>query len=289
MKVLLTGARGMLGGALQASRPEAVTCVGVDVDEMDVTDPGAVTAVVTAERPHVILNCAAYTAVDACEDHEDEALAVNGTAVGHVGRAARGIGAGVLHVSTDYVFDGALEPPATYDVDDPVSPISAYGRTKLAGERALHEATDSHWIVRTQWLYGPGGSNFVETMLGLAAERDSLAVVDDQVGSPTSVDSIAPFLWRMILERVPYGTYHLTNAGECSWYDFAAEIFRRAGVAIDLRRTDSATFVRPAPRPARAVLDNGRIRAELGEVPEPWTSALGRYMERRAAAGAGRT
>ncbi len=191
----------------------------------------------------------------------------------------------MLHVSTDYVFDGLIPAPGEYSEEDAVNPLSAYGRTKLAGERAVREALAEHWIVRTQWLYGLKGRNFVETMLRLGAERDTLGIVDDQVGCPTSTHALAPLLWRFLLARPSFGTYHATNAGACSWYEFAREIFRLAGIDVTVQATSSDQLDRPAPRPTRSVLDNARLREALGAAAGPWQASLADYLERRTATG----
>jgi dTDP-4-dehydrorhamnose reductase len=186
MRVLVTGSGGMLGFALRDSLPPGFTFLPADLPQVDVTDPASVAQAVREGLPEVVLNAAAYTDVDGCESHEPEALAVNGTGAGHVAAACAAAGIPLLHVSTDYVFDGRIPPPGEYAEDDATRPLSAYGRTKLAGEQAVAASGARHWIVRTQWLYGLRGRNFVETMLRLAGERDRLAVVDDQFGSPTA-------------------------------------------------------------------------------------------------------
>ena len=286
MRVLVTGADGMLGFALADSVPAGVELIGTDVGTLDITDAAAVAAAVEEHAPRAVLNAAAYTNVDGCESHEAEALAVNGLGAGNLAAACAAAGIPLLHVSTDYVFDGRIPAPGEYGEDDAVGPLSAYGRTKLAGEQAIAAALPEHWIVRTQWLYGLHGPNFVETMLRLAGERDRLAVVDDQVGSPTSTHSLAPLLWKVLLERPPFGIYHATNAGHCSWHGFAVEIFRQAGVTITVDSMSSDQLDRPAPRPARSVLSNARLRAALGDSPGPWQDALKDYLRRRSAVGA---
>lgn len=286
MRVLVTGADGMLGFALADSVPSDVELIGTDLSNLDITDADAVSAAVAAQAPDAVLNAAAYTNVDGCEEHEAEALAVNGAGAGNLARACAAAGIPLLHVSTDYVFDGRIPEPGEYGEDDGVGPLSAYGRTKLAGEQAITEALPAHWIVRTQWLYGLRGPNFVETMLRLAGERDRLSVVDDQVGSPTSTHSLAPVLWQVLQRRPAHGVYHCTNAGHCSWHGFAREIFRQAGVEIEVDALGSDQLDRPAPRPARSVLSNARLRAALGASPGPWQEALGDYLRRRSAVGA---
>jgi dTDP-4-dehydrorhamnose reductase len=281
MRVLVTGSAGMLGAALRESCPSGVSLLGADLPETDVTDAAAVQRAFARERPDAVLHGAAYTNVDGCESHEAEALAVNGAGAGHVADACARAGVPLLHVSTDYVFDGRIPAPGEYSESDPVGPLSAYGRTKLAGEQAVAARCERHWIVRTQWLYGLGGRNFVDTMLALAAEKPFLAVVDDQVGSPTSTHDLAPLLWRFVQRRPPWGVWHATNAGSTSWHGFAAEIFRQAGVTVDLRRQSSRDLQRPAPRPARSVLNNARLRGFFGAGLPPWQEGLSGYLERR--------
>jgi dTDP-4-dehydrorhamnose reductase len=283
MRVLVTGSGGMLGFALRESLPPGSTLLEADLPDVDVTDPASVARAVRVGQPDAVLNAAAYTDVDGCESHEAEALSVNGPGAGHVAEACAAAGIPLLHVSTDYVFDGRIPAPGEYAEDDETGPLSAYGRTKLAGERAVAASGADAWIVRTQWLYGLHGRNFVETMLRLAAERDRLAVVDDQVGSPTCTHDLAPVLWRILERRPPFGVYHASSSGSCSWHDFAAEIFRQAAVTVELARMRSADLDRPAPRPARSVLDNARLRAALGAGLGPWQQGLARYLARRAA------
>ncbi len=281
MRVLVTGSAGMLGHALRESLPAGWTMLDADLPAVDITDPASVAAAFRAARPQAAINGAAFTDVDGCESRRSEALAVNGTGAGHVAAACRAAGIPLLHVSTDYVFDGKIPPPGEYAEDDATGPLSVYGATKLAGERAVAAALPEHWIVRTQWLYGLHGRNFVETMLRLAAEKPFLAVVDDQVGAPTSTHGLAPLLWELLARRPAHGIYHASHAGSCSWHDFAAEIFRQAGRTVDLRRMPSAQLDRPAPRPARSVLSGAKLRAALGRGLPDWRVGLTDYLARR--------
>lgn len=276
----------MLGHALRESCPADVEMVGVDLPEVDITDPNSIERVLTEYSANAAINAAAYTDVDGCENHEAEALAVNGAGAGIVAAACAKLGIPVLQVSTDYVFDGKIPAPGVYTEEDRTGPLSAYGRTKLAGERAVADACPQHWIVRTQWLYGLHGKNFVETMLRLAAERDSLSVVDDQFGSPTSTHDLAPMLWKIVLRRPPHGIYHASSSGSCSWHEFAAEIFRQTGSSIKLTRMDSTSLDRPAPRPARGVLGGAKLVAALGAEMPSWQESLRRYLAKREIAGA---
>jgi dTDP-4-dehydrorhamnose reductase len=213
--------------------------------QLDVTDRDAVRAAITGDD--VVINCAAWTDVDGAEEHEQEALRINCAGARNLAEAA----GRVIYVSTDYVFDGTKREP--YLESDPVNPQTAYGRTKLAGERATAEANPRHHIVRTSWLFGPGGPNFVETILRLTRERDSLRVVDDQVGKPTYTGHLAPELLELATSE-KYGIHHRAGAGECSWFEFALEIVERAGLDCSVEPCTTAEFPRPAPRPAYSVL-----------------------------------
>ena len=282
MRILITGAAGMLGRAVAA----AAKRLGHDVvaltrAELNITDSDNVRRVLSAAEPEAVVNCAAWTDVDGAELSEARALRVNGDGAGHVARAAADVGARVVHVSTDYVFDGTGRQP--WIESDPVGPLQAYGRTKLAGERAVAAATDWHAIVRTAWLFGGGGPNFVETMLRLAGDRDEVSVVTDQIGRPTWTGHLAAALVEMAERRGDVGVFHATGAGECSWNEFALEIFARAGVACRVLPTTSDRFARPARRPAYSVLGTER---EPPVVLPPWQHGLQAYLEERAAVAA---
>jgi dTDP-4-dehydrorhamnose reductase len=275
MRWLITGARGQLGsdlvGLLEQS-PEDVRAVGSA--ELDVTDSAAVEAAVADFAPDVIVNAAAYTAVDAAETDEERAYAVNATAPGFLAASAARHGARLIHVSTDYVFAGDAESP--YPVDAPPAPQSAYGRTKLAGELAVGAmAPDTGYVVRTAWVYGATGGNFVKTMARLEKSNETVSVVDDQRGSPTYAADLAAGLIELGRSAAPAGTYHYTNSGDTTWYGFTQAIF--AGIGADPARvlpTDSAAFVRPAPRPAYSVL-SGTAWLEAGlSAPRSWHEAL---------------
>lgn len=270
-RYLVTGAGGMLGQDLQtALHGREVTAL--TRSDLDVTDRDAVLAAVTGHD--VVINAAAYTNVDGAETHEDEALAINGRGVENLAIAARESGATLLTVSTDYVFDGAGDRP--YPEDAPRNPLNAYGRTKAAGEElAIAAHPDGAYIVRTAWLYGSGGPNFAATMLSLAASNPTVSVIDDQLGQPTWTHDLAVRLVELADSDAPAGIYHGTNAGETSWFGFARAIFEVAG--LDPERvlpTDSASFVRPAPRPAYSVLGHqGWSRAGLPPLRD-WRVAL---------------
>jgi dTDP-4-dehydrorhamnose reductase len=236
--------------------------------------------IVAAAAPEAVINCAASTDVDGAEADEEGALRVNGEGAGHAAAAAEGAGASVVYISSEYVFDGRKGEP--YVESDPVAPLSAYARTKLAGERATAEANPRHQIVRTQWLFGVGGQNFVETMLRLGAERDEVTVVDDQVGCPTYTGHLAAGLVQL-LDNDRTGVIHLAAGGQCSWFEFAQAIFERAGVDCRVQRGTTAELARPAPRPAHAVL-----RTEHPDVPTlpTWDVGLDRYLTTREVARA---
>jgi len=255
-RVLITGAHGMLGArVVEAAREAGHEVLAPGRAACDLASAPSVRAAVEGHRPDVVINCAAWTDVDGAEEHEAEALAVNGTGAGELAGAARAAGARVVHLSTDYVFDGAKREPWTED--DPVAPLGAYGRTKFAGERAVAAACPDHAIVRTAWLFGAGGRNFVDTMLALGAEREEVAVVTDQVGSPTWTGHLAPALVALAADTAT-GLFHVAGAGKCSWHELCVEAFRVAGLATRVEETTSARFTRPAPRPAYSVLASER-------------------------------
>jgi dTDP-4-dehydrorhamnose reductase len=275
MRLLVTGAAGMLGHDVTAAAARA----GHEVTplprrELDVRDAAATRAILAAERPDAVLNCAAWTDVDGAEANEREATEINGAGAGNVAAAAAAAGAFCVHVSTDYVFDGTATSP--YVESSPTGPMSAYGRSKLAGEIAVaNGAPDGHAIVRSSWLFGEHGGNFVATILRLASERDALTVVDDQVGCPTFTGHLATALVEIAEQRLT-GIRHVAGAGECSWYDLAAAAFAATGASVDLSRGRTADLDRPAPRPAYSVL-----RSEHPDTPvlPPWQDGLNAYLE----------
>ncbi len=243
--------------------------------DLDVTDAAAVAARLERDRPDVVINCAAWTDVDGAEAAEDQAMAVNGTGAGNVAAAAAAVGAKVVYVSTDYVFDGQTDSPYV-EVDQP-APQSAYGRTKLAGEEATTAANRRQYIVRSSWLFGIGGRNFVETMLQLAADHGEVLVVRDQIGSPTYTWHLASGIVRLI-EGTAYGIHHMAAEGACSWYDFAREIFDQAKVECNVLSATTDMLARPAPRPAYSALDTQRDAAIL--LPS-WRDGLAGYLAQR--------
>ncbi|MFI9485493.1 dTDP-4-dehydrorhamnose reductase [Promicromonospora sp. NPDC052451] len=271
---LVVGAAGMLGQDVLAAATRAGHEVsGAGRAELDVTDAVAVRGAVAGYD--VVVNCAAWTAVDAAEEHEAEAFAVNATAAAHLARAAAAAGARLVHVSTDYVFDGVATEP--YPEDAPVAPRSAYGRTKAAGEWAVRAEAPDAVVVRTAWLYGAGGRCFPRTIARVAGERDRLSVVDDQTGQPTWTADVADLIVRLVAARVPGGIYHGTSSGQVTWWGFAREVVASAGHATPVDTTTSAEYQLPAPRPAYSVLGHARLRAvgvePIGDWAERWKVA----------------
>jgi dTDP-4-dehydrorhamnose reductase len=289
MRILVTGAQGMLGhDVARAAERSGDELVPVDLPQLDITDAAAVEAMLAslgAEPGGLdsIINCAAWTDVDGAESKEELAHAVNADGAGVLARGAAGAGVPLLHVSTDYVFDGVAPldeggRPRPYVESDPTGPRSVYGSTKLEGERQVLAASRRHTIVRTAWLYGADGPNFVETMLRLASERDAVQVVNDQVGSPTWAGHLAPALLGL-LQREVRGLVHMTGAGEVSWNGFAQEIFRQAEVACTVEPASSAQMARPAPRPAWSALESERD--DVVPIPD-WREGLAGYLAARA-------
>ncbi|GGR77665.1 NAD(P)-dependent oxidoreductase [Streptomyces humidus] len=275
---LVTGASGMLGRDLThvlARRGAAVTALGRDA--LDITDEDAVRSVLALHRPAVVVNCAAWTAVDAAEAEPSRAMAVNGDGPRHLARACSLLGAVLLQVSTDYVFAGTAKRP--YQEDDPTGPATVYGVTKRTGERAvLDTLPDTGYVVRTAWLYGAGGSNFVATMMRLEAERDTVHVVDDQRGQPTWTADVAERLAALggaALAGAPGGVYHATNSGDTTWYALARETFRLLGADPGrIRPTTTRALARPAGRPGYSVLGHARWREAGLEPMREWNDAL---------------
>jgi dTDP-4-dehydrorhamnose reductase len=285
VKALVTGAAGMLGQAvvpvLQSAGHEVL---GIDLPEADVTHVDSFGPVVERFRPDWIVHLAALTKVDECEARRDEAFLVNGLGARNAALAAGGCGAALLAMSTDYIFGGTATKP--YREYDAANPQSVYGASKWAGEQAVREVLPRHVIVRTSWLFGPGGPNFVDTILAKARAGERLRVVDDQRGSPTFTRDLAQGIGRL-LEAGQFGTYHCTNSGECTWYDLARHAVERAGLRVSLERTDTASFPRPAQRPAYSVLGNAFFEHVTGWRMPPWQDAVDRHIE-ATAGGSGR-
>jgi dTDP-4-dehydrorhamnose reductase len=284
VRLLVTGAAGMLGHDVRRVAERAGhELILVDLPELDITDETAVQAFFERERPEASINCAAWTDVDGAETKQPQARAVNAEGAGNLARAAAALDTPLLQLSTDYVFDGTPPldgegRPRPYVESDPTGPRSVYGSTKLEGEHQVLAASKAHTVVRTAWLYGVDGRNFVDTMLRLAEERDAVQVVTDQVGAPTWSGHLAPALLGLI-ERQVSGLVHLTGAGEVSWNGFAREIFRQAEVECRVEAATSEQMARPAPRPAYSVLETER--SDVLAMPD-WRDGLAGYLAARA-------
>ena len=280
MNILVTGANGQLGNEIRRrSEASANRYIFTDVAELDITDAEAVMRLAQKERPSVIINCAAYTNVDKAEDDEQTAHLINCTAVANLASAAKAVDAVLVHISTDYVFDGCGCTPYTEDAE--VAPTGAYGRTKLAGERAVAESGCRHVIIRTAWLYSSFGRNFVKTMRTLTGEREALQVVFDQVGTPTYTGDLADAILH-IVEEERYnkcGVYHYSNEGVCSWYDFAKEICTMSGNECNIHPCHSNEFSSKVARPHYSVLDKSKIKQTFGLSIPHWKESLAKCIE----------
>lgn len=283
-RIALIGANGMLAQAVRRLIPVDADVAFFDLPDFDLTAREQVLGRLQNFGPDLILNCAALTDVDGCESREELAMAVNGRGPGYLAEAALHCGAKLVHISTDYVFDGGKSEP--WLEDDPTRPLSVYGRSKLAGEQAIQKSELQDWlIVRTSWLYGPGGKNFVETMLRLMAERKRLRVVADQVGSPTYTRDLAAAMAQLVA-RDARGLFHFTNSGQCSWHQFAcaiAEQARLCGMELAVETIEPITtddYPLPARRPAWSVLSTQKYQQVTGDCPPDWRAALRDYLNR---------
>ncbi len=286
--LLVVGAGGQLGGAvLEVLADRSIPAEACDLAEgegpecrivrLDITDKEACRVFLERTRPSAVVNCAAYTAVDRAEDEEDKADLVNRVGAANVAAAAAGVGAGMIHFSTDFVFDGTKGSP--YNEEDPPAPLSAYGRTKLAGEEAVRKAAPDHLILRTAWLFGPHGPNFVKTILRAARERDELNVVDDQTGSPACALDLAACL-PLLLEKNLRGTFHLVNQGQTTWYGLAGEALRLTGSRVRINPISSDRYPAKAVRPAYSVLSCAKL-AGHGIRMRTWEEALAACLEHK--------
>jgi dTDP-4-dehydrorhamnose reductase len=276
MKVVVTGAAGQLGqDVLLELERKNHQAIGTDREQLDITNEDDVLAFISDVKPDVILHCAAYTNVDAAEEDEETAYQVNGIGTKNLAQAAKQTGAKMLYISTDYVFNGTASEP--YEVDQPTQPLGAYGRTKLAGEEFVQDILEKFFIVRTAWVFGAYGHNFVKTMLRLGKERGEVGVVHDQVGSPTYTVDLAKFMVEL-METDKFGIYHATNSGVCSWYEFAVEIFNQAGLNVKVNPLTTDQFPRPAARPKYSVLSKEKIEQQGLTPLRDWKSALDAYL-----------
>lgn len=277
MIIAITGATGQLGTDLTAELHKRNHVVyGFGSRDLDVADAAAVSASLARLRPDVVMHCAAYTAVDLAEDEKERCSRINCDGTENIARACAGLGCKLLYISTDYVFPGDGERP--WEPDDPTEPLNYYGLTKYQGEEAVRASTDRHFIVRISWVFGLHGKNFVKTMLRLGAERDALTVVADQVGSPTYTRDLSVLLADMI-ETEHFGTYHATNEGFCSWYEFADAIMRKAGLSARVNPVTSAEYPTKAKRPLNSRMSKEKLTERGFRRLPTWENALDRFLK----------
>ena len=282
MKILITGANGMLANSVKRRLAKGNELICTDVSELDITDLDAVKKMISEVKPEYIINCAAYTAVDKAEDNYDLAEKINGDGPKNLAIAGKENGAVLIHISTDYVFDGDLDVSKAYVEDDEVGPVTVYGKTKLHGEQGVQENTDKYYIFRTAWLYGEG-NNFVRTMLKLGPTKDELNVVSDQHGSPTYAEDLANIIAEAIEKKIPYGIYHTTNQEFTTWYEFTKRIFELANINCKVNPVSTEKYIeimkiKQAKRPKNSQLSKDKILAQGINIPT-WEDGLKRYLE----------
>lgn len=277
MKVLVTGVKGQLGyDVVNELRKRDIEPIGVDIQEMDITDADSVDRVITASQADAVIHCAAYTAVDAAEDNQEICHKVNVDGTQNIATVCKKLGIKMMYISTDYVFDGQGTRP--WEPDDERHPLNVYGQTKYEGEFAIQNTLDEYFIVRIAWVFGVNGKNFIKTMLNLAETHDHLTVVNDQYGSPTYTYDLARLLVDMIVTD-KYGIYHATNEGICTWYEFACEIFRQAGVQIEVEPVSSEAFSAKAKRPSNSRMSKDKLEQNGFQRLPVWQDAVGRYLK----------
>ncbi len=276
MRVLVTGVKGQLGyDVMNELAKRGHEGIGVDIQEMDITDAASVERVITEAAPDAVIHCAAYTAVDAAEDNVDLCRRVNAGGTENIAKVCKALNCKMMYISTDYVFNGQGTRP--WEPDDAREPLNVYGQTKYEGELAV-EALEKFFIVRIAWVFGVNGKNFIKTMLNLGKTRDHLTVVADQIGSPTYTYDLARLLVDMI-ETDKYGRYHATNEGLCSWYEFACEIFKQAGMNVTVSPVTSDQYPAKAKRPMNSRMDKSKLDEMGFERLPSWQDALGRYLK----------
>lgn len=277
MKVLVTGVKGQLGyDVVNELTKRGIEAVGVDIQEMDITDAASVNRVIRETAPDAVIHCAAYTAVDAAEENEELCRRVNAEGTQNIANICKELDIKMVYISTDYVFDGQGERP--WEPEDDRAPKSVYGQTKYEGELAVQNSLDKYFIVRIAWVFGINGKNFVKTMLQLSRNHDTIKVVNDQFGSPTYTYDLARLLADMVLTE-KYGIYHATNEGICSWYDFACAIFEEAGIRVNVVPVTTAEYGAKASRPANSRMSKEKLTENGFEKLPPWRDALKRYIE----------
>lgn len=276
MRVLITGVKGQLGhDVVNECLKRNITPIGVDIDEMDITDAEAVKRVIPEAKPDAVIHCAAYTAVDAAEDNAALCEKINAEGTANIADVCKELDIPMMYISTDYVFDGEGERP--WEPDDERHPLNVYGQTKCDGEVAVEERLKKFFIVRISWVFGKNGKNFIKTMLRLGRERGAVSVVDDQIGSPTYTYDLARLLVDMI-QTDKYGIYHATNEGLCSWYEFACEIFRQSGLYVNVTPVDSGAFPVKAKRPHNSRMSKDKLSDNGFERLPGWKDAVHRYL-----------
>ncbi len=277
MRVFVTGVKGQLGyDVVEELKRRGMEAIGVDIEEMDITDAGSVDEVITGANPDAVIHCAAYTAVDAAEDNVDLCRKVNADGPMNIAKVCKKLDIPMVQISTDYVFDGQGTRP--WEPDDACGPLSVYGLTKYEGEQAVINTLEKFFIVRIAWVFGVNGKNFVKTMLNLGQTRDHLTVVNDQFGSPTYTYDLARLLVDMV-QTDKYGIYHATNEGICTWYEFACEIFRMAGMNVKVDPVTSDNYPTKAKRPSNSRMSKDKLTENGFERLPSWQDALERYLK----------
>lgn len=277
MKVLVTGTKGQLGyDVVNELTGRGIEAVGVDIEEMDITDADSVNRVIAQAAPDAVIHCAAYTAVDAAEDNVELCRRVNVDGTQNIANICKKLDIPMIYISTDYVFDGEGERP--WEPDDERTPLNVYGQTKYEGELAVQNTLEKYFIVRIAWVFGVNGKNFVRTMLNLAKTHDHITVVNDQFGSPTYTYDLARLLVDMVLTD-KYGIYHATNEGICTWYEFACEIFRQAGVKVEVEPVSAKQYQARAKRPSNSRMSKDKLDKNGFKRLPSWQDALGRYLK----------
>ena len=277
MKVLVTGVKGQLGyDVVNELTKRGHIAIGTDIEEMDITDAKSVDAVIKENAPDAVIHCAAYTAVDAAEDNVEVCRKINAEGTQNIANVCKELDIKMTYISTDYVFDGEGERP--WEPDDERTPLNVYGQTKYEGELAVQNTLDKYFIVRIAWVFGVNGKNFIKTMLNLGKTRDSLTVVNDQFGSPTYTFDLARLLVDMV-ETDKYGIYHATNEGICTWYEFACEIFRQAGMDVKVSPVSAAEYPAKAKRPSNSRMSKEKLTENGFEKLPAWQDALSRYLK----------
>lgn len=277
MRILVTGVKGQLGyDVVNELEKRGHTAVGVDIEEMDITDATACEQVIADADVEAVIHCAAYTAVDAAEDNLELCRKVNAKGTENIAKVCRKLDQKMIYISTDYVFNG--EGEHAWEPDDPREPLNAYGLTKYEGELAVEENLEKYFIVRIAWVFGVNGKNFIKTMLKLGETKDEIGVVNDQIGSPTYTYDLSRLLVDMV-ETEKYGRYHATNEGLCTWYEFACEIFRQAGMSVKVNPVTSEEFPAKAKRPHNSRMSKDKLTENGFERLPTWQDALKRYLE----------